>query len=111
MNVSQSDLGAAVGISSQQVQKYEKGFDRVAASTLEGFATALGVHPGLFFDNDMPVPSGNIPEVKAAMRIAQRIQRVRDPVVLKRLLSLIEALAEDQGADVEPSACAPDKAP
>ena len=99
--MSQGDLGAAVGITFQQVQKYERGKDRVAASTLQGFAAALGMHPGSFYGDDMPVPSGNIPEVRAAMRIAQRIQRVRDPVVVKRLMALIDLLAgsDDDGAE------------
>lgn len=92
--MSQGDLGVAVGVSFQQVQKYEKGVDRIAASTLQGFAAALSVHPGSFFDGEIPVPSGNIPNVKAAMRIAEAVQRVRDPVLIKRLLSLVEVLAE-----------------
>ena len=100
-HMSQGDLGAVVGISFQQVQKYERGADRIAASTLQGFAGALGVHPGAFYGDEMPVPSGDIPDVKAAMRIAKAVQSVRNSAVLKQLLSLIEALAEDQGADVE----------
>ena len=109
--MSQGDLAAAVGVSFQQVQKYERGADRIAASTLQGFAAALGVHPGSFYGDEMPVPSSNISEVKAAMRIAQRIQRVRDPGVLKRLMALVEALGEDQGADVEQPAPPPNGMP
>ena len=98
--MSQGALGAAVGVTFQQCQKYERGQDRVSASTLQGIAAALGVHPGSFFDSDTPTPSGSIPDVKTAMRIAERIQRVRDPVVVKRLLALVDALAgtEDNGA-------------
>ena len=92
--MSQTELGATVGISYQQVQKYENGVDRIAASTLQGLAAALGVHPGSFFNGEIPVPSGNIPEVRAAMRIAEAAQQVRDPLVIRRLLSFVEALAE-----------------
>ena len=96
--VSQTDLGATVGISYQQVQKYESGVDRIAASTLQGLAAALGVHPGSFFDCEMPVPSGNVPQVRMAMRIAEAAQQVRDPLVIRRLLSFVEALAEAKHA-------------
>ena len=92
--VSQTDLGATVGISYQQVQKYESGVDRIAASTLQALAAALGVHPGSFFDGEMSVPSGNIPQVRMAMRIAEAVQQVRDPLVIRRLLSFVEALAD-----------------
>ena len=99
--MSQGDLGAAVGISFQQVQKYENGKDRIAASTLQGIAAALGVHPGSFFGGNMSAPSGSVPDVKAAMRIASRIQRLRDPGVVKRLMALVDLLAEE--AEVGPS--------
>ena len=95
--MSQTALGEAIGISFQQVQKYEQGKDRVAASTLQGIAAALGVHPGSFFDEDMPAPSGSKSDVKAIVRLGQRIQRVRDPAVMKRLLALVDVLAEAEG--------------
>ena len=95
--MSQGALGKAVGISFQQVQKYENGGDRVAASTLQGIAAALGVHPGSFFDEDMPVPSGSKSDVKAIVSLGQRIQRVRDPAVARRLLALADLLSEAEG--------------
>ena len=94
--MSQGDLGAAVGISFRQVQKYENGTDRVAASTLQGFAAALGVHPGSFYGEDMPVLISAVSDVKAIVRLGQRIQRVRDPAILKRLLALADVLAETE---------------
>ena len=48
--MSQTTLGEVIGITFQQIQKYEKGKDRIAASTLQVLAAALGVHPGSFFD-------------------------------------------------------------
>ncbi len=47
------------------------GKDRVAASTLQGIAAVLGVHPGSFYGDDMPVPVGGVPDVKSALRIAE----------------------------------------
>ncbi len=94
--LSQTALGAAVGISFQQIQKYEKGLDRIAASTLQGLATTLGVHPGSFYD-DVPLPTGKIAEVKTALKIANIAKRIDNPPVLRRIIALMEhfALPED----------------
>ncbi len=97
--MSQTELGDAVGVTFQQVQKYERGKDRVAASTLQGIATVLGVHPGSLYDHDVPVPSGGVADVKAAMRIVARMQRIRDPVVVQRLLALVDTLAETEDTE------------
>ncbi|WP_237482998.1 helix-turn-helix domain-containing protein [Lichenibacterium dinghuense] len=107
-HMSQGALGQAVGISFQQVQKYELGRDRVAVSTLHAIAVALGVHAGSFFDEDMPAATGPIPDVKAVIKLGQRIQRVRDPVVAKRLLALADMLA---GSEDEQSTVTGDGAP
>ena len=47
---SQNDLGKALGISFQQVQKYEKGINRVSASKLWQASEFLGVEVGYFFE-------------------------------------------------------------
>lgn len=101
--MSQGALGEAVGISFQQVQKYELGKDRVAASTLQGIAATLGVHPGSFFDETMSVPVGSIPDVKAAFKAADALGQIRDPRILTKLLALAKALADSTGSvtDVE----------
>ncbi len=106
--MSQGALGSALGISFQQVQKYELGKDRVAASTLAGIAAALGVHPGSFFDQDAPLQQHSVVEVRDSVKIGQRIQRVRDPGVVKRLLALADMLA---GPEVGQAAADGDGAP
>ena len=97
--LSQAALAAAVGVSPQQVQKYELGNDRVAASTLHGIAQTLEVHPGSLFDDNMPTLSGTASEMKAAIHMAERIKRVRDPAVVKRLMALIDLLAGTEGEE------------
>ncbi len=98
--MSQTALGDAVGVSFQQIQKYELGRDRMAASTLQGIAAALGVHPGSFFD-ETSVPIGSLPELRAAMSAAETFRQIGDPHVRKQLLALARALAN--GAPSEPS--------
>ncbi len=50
LGLSQTELADAAGITFQQVQKYEKGANRVGASRLQQFSEALGVPPSYFFD-------------------------------------------------------------
>lgn len=50
MGISQTVLGNGVGITFQQVQKYENGSNRCSASMLWHFAQLLGVEPGHFFE-------------------------------------------------------------
>lgn len=53
LGLTQGALGQMLGISAQQVQKYEAGANRISASRLSRIAAALGDHPGTFF----PEPS------------------------------------------------------
>lgn len=55
LGLSQEKLGEALGITFQQVQKYERGTNRVGASRLYDLAAALDVPISFFFD-DMPPP-------------------------------------------------------
>lgn len=50
-NLSQTDLAILIGCTFQQVQKYERGTNRVSASRLAKIAKALNQHPGYFFDD------------------------------------------------------------
>ena len=50
LGLSQTELANAAGITFQQIQKYEKGTNRVGASRLQQFSEALGVPPSYFFD-------------------------------------------------------------
>lgn len=53
---SQEALGSAVRVTFQQIQKYERGANRVSCSMLAEIASALGVHPAFFFV-DAPIPT------------------------------------------------------
>jgi transcriptional regulator with XRE-family HTH domain len=57
IGMTQEVLGRKLGITFQQVQKYEKGANRVGASRLQQIAEALGVTPAWFFEN-APTQSG-----------------------------------------------------
>jgi transcriptional regulator with XRE-family HTH domain len=64
LGLTQTELAEAANISFQQVQKYEKGTNRVGASRLQQFSEALGVPPSYFFEcaptvgKKQPTPQG-----------------------------------------------------
>ena len=57
LNMSQNKLARTIGVTFQQVQKYEKGSNRVGASRLLQIASALEVPIGFFFEG-LPPPNG-----------------------------------------------------
>jgi transcriptional regulator with XRE-family HTH domain len=69
LGLSQTELADAAGITFQQIQKYEKGANRVGAGRLMQFSEALGVPPSYFFEGaptvgkKQPTPQeGELPE-------------------------------------------------
>src|SRR5215471_19984147 len=59
LGMSQTELGAALGVTFQQIQKYERGTNRVSAGTLQKLATTLRVPIAYFFDG--PAAENNQP--------------------------------------------------
>jgi len=55
--MSQSKLADAVGLTFQQIQKYEKGANRIGASRLQQFSNILGVPVKFFFQDSSSSPS------------------------------------------------------
>jgi transcriptional regulator with XRE-family HTH domain len=56
---SQTALGKAIGVIFQQVQKYDKGTNRVSASRLQGIANVLKVAPDFFFKETQAKKTGS----------------------------------------------------
>ncbi len=59
--MTQTDLGDAIGVTFQQMQKYEKGTNRISASRLYALAGALDVPISFFFDEMLPVVTNKAP--------------------------------------------------
>ncbi len=105
ISMSQEKLGERLGITFQQVQKYEKGTNRIGASRLHQIASILGV-PVAFFYEDMPGgeatagfgEAGNpvyISEFMASpegLSLAKAFMKVSDPKVRRRIVDLVEAM-------------------
>lgn len=97
--LSLEELGRRVGVTYQQIQKYETGANRVSASTLYRISRAFEVPPAFFFDGleaaeaDM---SGVLPD-RDALQSSIAISRIEDARVRATLRSLIEALGTETG--------------
>lgn len=62
LGVSQSTLAEQIGLTFQQIQKYERGSNRISVSKLYRIAEALSAPIGFFFDG-LPDPMGSLPGV------------------------------------------------
>ncbi|RIY00788.1 helix-turn-helix domain-containing protein [Aureimonas flava] len=112
MGTSQEKLGEALGVTFQQVQKYEKGTNRVGASRLQKIAEVLQVPVSFFFEgyqgeesqptgmaeadatfvNDYPVSSESI-------QLNRAFGKIQDPKVRRRILELVRSLAEAEAEE------------
>lgn len=77
LGVSQDKLAGAVGVTFQQIQKYENEANRVSASRLQAIADALDVQPSYFFD-------GAAEAVDARTQRKNSNDRSEDPIMFLR---------------------------
>ncbi|WP_421878333.1 helix-turn-helix domain-containing protein [Pacificispira sp.] len=94
----QERLGQTVGISFQQVQKYEKGVNRIGASRLFEFATALTLPVSWFFE-DLDVAEESEEEAdltRRATAAGRKLQEIKDPIIRNEVIRLIDALHEKE---------------
>ncbi len=104
--MSQERLGEMLGLTFQQIQKYEKGANRIGSSRLYQIAQILGVQVQFFFEDMAGITPGNFsdsdsaPYVMDFVRSSEGLQlnrafaNIDDPRVRKRLLELIKTLGK-----------------
>ena len=104
MGLTQDQLGESLGISYQQIQKYETGANRVSAGRLYLIANRLDVSPGWFFD---PVKSDassddfdELGSSRLLMEFVRSFARIKDERLKSVLVSLVRAMAEEDEGDV-----------
>lgn len=111
LGMSQEKLGESLGVTFQQIQKYEKGTNRVGASRLQAIATILNV-PVSFFFEDAPVESA--PGAKGfaedrstnyvvdflssteGLQLNRAFVKIADSRVRRKVIDLVKALAADE---------------
>jgi transcriptional regulator with XRE-family HTH domain len=97
--ISQSDLGEKLGISFQQVQKYEKGVNRVGAARLQQIATALDVPVTFFYDSNSKtkeVESLLFLDSAYSLRLLRAYSKIKDQAVQRHMVSLMEVVADNE---------------
>ncbi len=110
LGMSQERLGEALGLTFQQVQKYERGANRIGASRLYDLARALQVPVGFFFD-DLPdgVADGDPPAAgtqdddpmqrRETIELIRAFYRIQDPTARRRLFELTRSIADTIDGD------------
>ncbi len=115
LGLSQEKLGEALGLTFQQVQKYERGVNRIGASRLFDLARVLDVPISFFFD-DMPDSVGggaasrrtygfaeqqegfedDTLHRRETLELVRAYYRITEPAVRKRVFDLIKSLAPSE---------------
>jgi transcriptional regulator with XRE-family HTH domain len=113
IGMSQSELAQRLGITFQQVQKYEKGKNRVGASRIHKIAVVLGLDVTALFPSEMSGAfhdAGSDQEALALQAFAVSVEgfalnqaffQIKDMTVRRRIIALVRALSadDDRSAD------------
>ena len=118
LGLSQEELGKRVGLTFQQIQKYERGANRIGASRLHELARELDVPIQFFYDDTDPVRAPALPSGfeessqegfdsdpmrrREALELIGAYYEIDDMAVRRRLLDLAKALAASQAATEAP---------
>lgn len=112
IGMSQEKLGENLGLTFQQVQKYEKGANRIGASRLFEISRVLGVPVDFFFDGLEAQEAGqngfsdgaapgfdfDVLTTSEGIQLNSAFFSIREPSVRRSLLELVKALSRDAGA-------------
>ena len=111
LSMSQEKLGDALGLTFQQVQKYEKGTNRIGASRLQQISGILQVPVGFFFEGapdltpgrgqggkDAPSPTyvADFLATSDGLALTKAFMRIADPKLRRRIVDLVEQIAGEE---------------
>lgn len=116
MNMTQEKLGENLGVTFQQVQKYERGTNRVGASRLWNISRVLDVPVSFFYDGlendheydqeyDQVAENKQMPIVydfinsSDGVAFAKAVSKIKNKAVRRQLLELARSLADDDSED------------
>ncbi len=112
LGMSQERLAEQIGVTFQQVQKYEKGTNRIGASRLQAIAGVLAVPAAFFFqqDNSQPLNTDGLGAIngledlsdfltsKEGLSLNKAFMKINDPSIRQSVLTLIKSLASTSDA-------------
>ncbi|MGE5148150.1 MAG: helix-turn-helix domain-containing protein [Candidatus Eiseniibacteriota bacterium] len=115
LGMSQEKLGAAIGLTFQQVQKYERGANRIGASRLFELSKVLDVPVSFFFDDmasevagssgghaaaglaeDGPAYEADTLAKRETLELVRAYYKIKNPKVRKRVFELTKVLAKSE---------------
>ncbi|MBX4863138.1 helix-turn-helix transcriptional regulator [Rhizobium sophorae] len=113
LGMSQEKLGESLGITFQQIQKYEKGTNRVGASRLQNISNILNVPVSFFFEDapgehssaggGMEASSSNYVvdflSSSEGLQLNRAFVKISDPKVRRKVVELVKALAAEADSD------------
>lgn len=109
LGMSQEKLGDALGLTFQQVQKYEKGTNRIGASRLQQISHILQVPVSFFFDgapsavtvggvSEAPSPSyvSDFLATSDGLALTKAFMRIKDTKLRRRIVELVEQISGEE---------------
>ena len=98
LGLSQTALGDALGLTFQQVQKYEKGSNRISAGRLKQIAQILDVSIGYFYDDDIGGSKQRqstfaFLDSAYSLRLMRAFSQLHERAIQVRVIELVEGLA------------------
>jgi transcriptional regulator with XRE-family HTH domain len=103
LGISQGRLGRHLGLTFSQVQKYEKGTNRIGAGRLYQIASFLGVQPGYFFagldePEEQDTTANDVRRKGEASTLSEAFEAIHEPETRASILALVLSLSADQAA-------------
>ncbi len=99
LGMNQTKLGSSIGLTFQQVQKYEKGTNRISASRLYALSGTLDV-PVEYFFGDMPTAVGASSPTLGRGRAKKPPSYEPDPMATRETLELVRAYYKIENAEI-----------
>src|SRR6188472_1517435 len=108
LGMSQEKLGDALDLTFQQVQKYEKGANRIGASRLQQIAHILQVPVSFFFEGapgahqnglaDAPSPAyvSDFLATSDGLALTKAFMNIKNPKLRRRIVDLVEQMADEE---------------
>ena len=104
LGLTQTHLGEALGLTFQQVQKYERGTNRISASRLATIANFMQVRPEFFFEDEMvqnPDYGSSSPHyvtdflsTAEGVALIKSFQKLKTNILRRRVVALVQELAD-----------------
>lgn len=94
---SQEELGRLIGVTFQQIQKYEKGANKISLENLWRLCQVFGLEIAFFLpalDDASPAAMAGIGSERVRLEIGRAVQNISSAAILRNVLNIVRALRE-----------------